>query len=287
MIARAEVGPEARSPVRARWRARIALAAAMSFLVAVGVVIWGESMDAEQLEVSDPTGDEIAAFADTRMFFAHQSVGSNVLGGLAALAPELHVVDAAESVGGVEGIVVHAYVGVNGDPLSKLDDFATMIDGGAADGIDIALLKFCYVDVDAGTDVDAILEAYTSQIAAAQARHPATTFLYATVPLVTDRDLRATVKSWLGRDAGMGPEDNAARQRFNEELRDRVAATGRLFDIAAVEAAMDQSPTTRTREGETFYVLHEAYAADRGHLNDLGARAAAAELVRVVAAARP
>jgi len=269
---------------------RLVAAAIVVASIAIVVVVWERTVRPDPLAVVEPTTAELQPFATTTVFFGHQSVGANVLEGLAALdgvdAAGIRIIESTDAGSVAPGTVAHAYIGVNGAPQSKLDAFVELMDSGMAEAVDFALLKLCYVDIDAHTDVAAVLAAYTDTIAGLQARHPETTFLYATVPLATARDLKATVKSWLGRDAGMGPEDNVARQQFNAALREQFADTGLLFDIAAVESGMDQSASARTHNGADYYVLDDSFAADPGHLNADGARAAAAELVRTIDAAR-
>lgn len=241
-------------------------------------------MSTETLIVSDPDAAEIETVAASRTFFGHQSVGANVLMGIAAVAPGIRMVQTSTPPAPDDaGVLAHAAVGTNGDPQSKLDAFVEIMDGGMAEAVDVAMLKFCYVDVSAATDVDALLDTYIATMEELQAKHPDVRILHATVPLVTDRDLRGLIRAMLGRDEGMGPADNIARHRFNEGLRERLGRFGDLFDIAAVEAAMDQSPTLRRVGDDEFYVLHRSFASDPGHLNEFGARAVAAELIHVIA----
>lgn len=234
-----------------------------------------------------PTSEELATFAGTRIFFGHQSVGSNIIAGTESLFSgneDLTVVETREEVPAEGGFLVHAHVGVNGDPFGKFDDFASIIDGPMGSSVDVALIKLCYVDVTASTDVQAVFEAYTELMTRLEAEHADVTFVYTTVPLTTDRGWKQTVKAWLGRDDQMGPADNVARQQYNELIRERYGDTGRLFDIAAVESTMDDDPTLRSLDGQSYYVLHGGLAADPGHLNDPGSRVAATELIRVIAA---
>ncbi|WP_448258207.1 hypothetical protein [Microbacterium aurum] len=269
-------------------RRRVAVGLIVGTLIVAGVVIGRGMVSGGRLQVTELSSAHLDTAAGARVFFGHQSVGANVISGIGALAATGHgwsVVESSVAPSGDDGALIHAYVGLNGDPQSKLDAFAEVIDGGMGASVDAALLKFCYVDVTAATDVPALLDAYTQTLAQLQARHPDVTFLYATVPLTAARDLKATVKSWLGRDEGMGPEDNIARQQFNSALRDRFGGTGLLFDIAAVEAGIDQGVAPSAQGGNGYYVLHDSFAADPGHLNDAGARAAASEFVRVVASA--
>ncbi|WP_315549292.1 hypothetical protein [Microbacterium aurum] len=269
---------------------RIVAAAIALVVIAAGVVVWRGMMRVEPLSVAEPRRADLRSLANTSVFFGHQSVGANVLHGLAALDGSaeagIRIVESTDARDVAVGTVVHAHMGVNGDPQSKIDAFLEVMDAGMADAVDVALLKFCYVDVTAETDVAAVFAAYTAAIADLQARHPDTTFLYATVPLATARDLKGTIRSWLGRDAGMGPEDNVARQQFNAAVRDRLAGTDLLFDIAAVESGMDQGVSPRSHAGADYYVLDDSFAADPGHLGEAGSRAAAAELVRTIGAVR-
>lgn len=249
-------------------------------------------MGTERLTVEDPSADQLRAVASSRIFFGHQSVGSNVLGGLDALArdlavPELKITETRSASEVVAGTMAHAHVGRNRDPQSKIDEFAAIMNGPMASAVQIALLKLCYIDVTASSDPAAVFDAYASTLDDLSRRHPGVTFLAVTVPLARDPGWKGVVKSWLGKNNDMGPADNVARQTFNQLLRERYAGTGRLFDIAAVEAAMDQAPTRRSRGGTEYYVLHEAFSSDPGHLNALGSRAAAAELVRTLAANLP
>ncbi len=127
----------------------------------------------------------------------------------------------------------------------KFGDFTDGERRSLGDGVDVALLKLCYVDVVAGTDVDAVFAAYSALMDELERKHPSVRFLYTTVPLSTDRGWKSIVKSWIGRDDQMGPADNIARERYNELVRARYGASGRLFDIAAVEATMTEIPTQR------------------------------------------
>ena len=272
---------------------RVWLASVLAVLVAGGAIwLWQgkEPQVVASVEVTEPGADDLTAFAAAKVFFAHQSVGANVISGVeptfeafGQVAPA--VVETRDSLPSGTGVLAHAHVGVNGDPFGKLSDFVSIVDGSLGDQVDVAVLKFCYVDVVADTDVEDVFSAYAATMAELERKHPGVRFVYTTVPLSTDRGWKATVKSWIGRDDQMGPADNLARQRYNQLIRDRYGASGRLFDIAAVEATLTDTPTLRNAEGRDYYVLNAALAADTGHLNDIGARVAASEFIRVVAGA--
>lgn len=269
----------------------VLLGALVTALVTGGVVwFWQEREPAMRaaITVTDPSVAQLRSFRDTRVFFGHMSVGSNVIGGvgqtLAAVGESAPpVVETKESVTVGGGFLAHAQMGVNGEPYGKFADFVAVLDGSLGRQLDVAVFKLCYLDVVANTDVDALFRAYSSMMAGLERKYPSVRFVYTTVPLTTDRGWKATVKSWIGQDDQMGPADNVARQRYNELVRQRFASTGRLFDIAAVESTMSTAPMTRVEGGQTFYVLNGALASDAGHLNDLGSRIAATELIQLVA----
>lgn len=273
-------------------RTKVLILGTLLALIAVGSVVWltQERDSGMTINVAMPPDEELKAFAASRVLFGHQSVGANVIDGVertfvaAGAAGLLTVTETREPVSAEGGFLAHASVGVNGDPYGKLTDFKALLDGPLGSNLDIALLKLCYVDVVAETDVDAVFTAYSSMMADLERSHPSVRFLYTTVPLTTDRGWKSTIKSWIGDDDHMGPADNLARQRYNALVRLRFGSTGRLFDIAAVEATLAQDPTERHSGGQAYYVLNKALASDAGHLNDLGGSLAATELIRVVAA---
>ena len=77
--------------------------------------------------------------------------------------------------------------------------------------------------------------------------------------------------------------DNVVRPKYNELVRKAYGDTGRLVDVAEMEST---TPTgarvSGESDGDPYYALYEGYAADPGHLNDLGARVVAAGLLDVI-----
>ena len=275
-------------------RPRLTWLLVVTALVLVSAAVWStrERSPVVSGVIVEPSEAELSTFATSRIFFGHQSVGANVITGVEATyassgnATRLTVTETREPPLGTSGFLAHSPVGANGDPYRKMTDFAAILDGPAGSRVEVALLKLCYIDVVAGTDVDALFAAYAAMLADLERRHPDVRFLAATVPLTTDRTWKSTVKSWLGDDDRTGPAHNVARARYNELVRARFSATGDLYDIAAVEATLAQSPMERRSGSATYHVLNQELAADSGHLNELGARLAAAELIRVVGARR-
>lgn len=228
-----------------------------------------------------------AALAATRIYFGHQSVGGNVMDGVRAIAdarPELglRVLEAAPADSG--GAIVHGLVGRNGDPALKTDDFARNVAAGAAGPVRVALHKYCYADIIDTTDVEPVLRHYRETMARLEAEHPDVAFVHVTAPLVrVQSGPRATLKKLLGQAPGRYAS-NFKREEFNEALRREYGASGRLFDLAAVESTRpDGSRETITLGGRTAYALFPGYTDDGSHLNAEGRRRAAEALLALLA----
>ena len=117
---------------------------------------------------------ELERLAQRRVFFGHQSVGANVLEGIAELA-----VRAAVPVRVADGFLAE-----NGKPLLKLESFEHAL-AQQSTPVEIALMKFCYVDFSADTDAPALFARYKASIERLRARYPGTVFVHVTAPLTT------------------------------------------------------------------------------------------------------
>jgi hypothetical protein len=239
-----------------------------------------------------PTDDrlkrDLEAVARLRVLFGHQSVGANVLEGVARLSASAGVPVRVSEVAGGAGAVpspglAHLYVGVNGDPRSKMAAFDRALPAGA--GFDVALLKFCYVDIDASTDVPRLFADYQSTLRAVQARNPGTVVVHVTAPLRSGQGaLRSALKRLLGRGQGV-VADNERREQFNALLREAYQGRAPIFDLALAEATRpDGTRETAARDGRAVPMLVPAYTDDGAHLNASGQDRAARELLRVLAA---
>lgn len=215
------------------------------------------------------TDAQLSAAARASVLFGHQSVGANILDGVSSLydnrgltAPRIMEWPGTTS----GGYVTHVYVGENGNPRGKISHFAEAVR--AAGPLQVALMKLCYVDIVADTNVDDVFDRYRTTMAALAQERPDITFLYTTVPLT------------VGASA-----DNAARQRYNAKIRAEFGSTGRLFDVAAVESTRADGSRTTAGSG-SYLTLNPDYASDGdGHLNGTGSRRAAAALFRTIATA--
>jgi hypothetical protein len=207
-----------------------------------------------------------------RVVFGHQSVGANILNGIERLAARDDIkIDIHEqrTIPAAQGIS-HFYIGTIGNPFSKIDDFAAAIDAGAAQGADVALMKLCYVDFNTATDSRQVAKAYITSLESLAQRHPDTSFVAVTAPLMA---VQTGPKAWIKRLLGKQPngaEDNVRRAEFNTLLREKYLASGRLFDLAGVETESIDKPCRADVNGQTVEALCPELTNDGGHLNERG-----------------
>ncbi len=238
----------------------------------------------QRSSLADVPDSAWTALAAKRIYFGHQSVGANIMEGVAdllAAEPRLGlrvVTDAAALETG--GAFLHGPVGRNEDPASKTDDFAARMGGPLQGKVDIAFHKYCYVDVKATSDVPTLFERYREGMATLAAAHPGVVFVHVTAPLVTvPAGGGNPVKRLLGRPSGRAADD-LARERFNELMRTTYAGREPVFDLAAVESTRpDGGREVLDVGGSRAYALVPAYASDGSHLNEAGRRRVAEELL--------
>jgi hypothetical protein len=235
-----------------------------------------------------PTPDQWRALASRTVLFGHQSVGRNVLDGVRELAaeadaPGFRVVSGTEGAG-VDGPALFEFaVGENGDPRSKAEDFAAVVSRSLPGEGGIALYKHCYLDVGPGTDVEEMFRAYSENARALQRRHPGLRLVHVTIPLTTVESApEHLARRLLGRSTRR--DLNAKRNRFNRLLRETYEGREPVFDLARVESTRaDGSRSYLVAGSDTVYTLAPEWTEDGGHLNREGSRAAAAELLTLLA----
>lgn len=235
----------------------------------------------------DLTGVKAAKWnhlAGRGIFFGHQSVGGNIMEGvedLVASEPMVRlkpvVVETPEEI--TRGGFAHARVGKNRTPQSKMSEFARFVRN-AADQIDIAFLKLCYVDITRKTDVKALFETYRATMDQLRQQFPQVTFVHLTVPLRVRTDTwRTSIKTLLGRPA-WEHADNVRRNEYNHLLTTHYKDREPVFDVALYEAmAGDGSLDTFKEQGSRYLALQPGYSYDGGHLNEAGRRWVAGHLL--------
>ncbi len=219
-----------------------------------------------------------------RIFFGHQSVGENILDGVRDLLREhpdigLAVVQLPTPPRIPGPQFSHAYIGKNGDPASKTDEFVRLLSPGGLDA-DIAFHKYCFVDVVAGTDVKAVFAHYKEQMRKLHEARPGLTLVHVTVPLTT---IKLGPRDLLNKVLGRQPSEytgDILRNEFNDLVRAEYGGKEPLFDLAAIESTLpDGRRESFSFKGRTYFALAPEYASDGAHLNEQGRRIVAERLL--------
>lgn len=267
------------------------LFAALTLAACNGSTATVEHSMSERIALNEISDAEWDALASRRIFFGHQSVGRDIVDGMRRVLDAnpyigLRVVTADHPSLVAGPAFIEARIGRNREPASKTQAFEAVLDAGfGAEPGAIALYKYCYVDVLADTDPDALFAAYARSIDDIRARHPALTIVHVTMPLqVADDGIVERLKTATG--APTQTRLNHARGRYNALLREHYGARDPIFDLAAIESTRPDGSRAYTRyRGEAAYMLAPEYTYDGGHLNEAAqdhvARALLAFLARL------
>jgi hypothetical protein len=222
-----------------------------------------------------------------RWFFAHASVGANLVDGLTTLhalnpgfyqiytngAPDTDpYISSYPTPANTTNGVFYEYMRGNYGWKAKVDSFRTYVTNGwRFPKVNIAINKFCWIDQTAD------LAYYLSSMTNLEAAFPETLFVYVTMPLNTATNIGA------GYD---GLSYLYQRNLFNDGLRDWVRANNRvLYDIADIESHDPSGvPCVFTYNGRVCQAQYPGYSADGGHLNAVG-KALAAQGIYALAGA--
>lgn len=262
----------------------------MPLLAAVALACGGGAEGGEVVGVMDATpitsitNDQWEALAARPIFFGHQSVGRDMMHGVARVLdahPEipLRVVsaDGPEDVGGTA--FIDARIGRNRAPESKSAAFLEWVRAiGDRPGA-LAMYKFCYVDVNADTDPARLFADYQATIEEARRRHPGLLIVHMTLPLHTaDEGMGERIRTVLGFPTQT--RLNAIRNRYNELLLQTYGGRDPVFDLALLESTRSDGSRAFTRyRGENVYMLAPEWTYDGGHLNDSAKYRAAERLL--------
>jgi hypothetical protein len=237
-------------------------------------------------EVDATTRAELEHVSQRRIFFAHQSVGENLIEGITQLSTmagvPVHMVETPTVNGVPPATFGHTFIARNGEPLLKLQNFEQAM-GSQPSGIDIALVKLCFVDVKANTDAKVLFENYRATISRLQAKNPGTTFVHVTLPLTSEQSgAKEFLKHLLGRGSSA---QNARREEYNSLLRKTYQGREPIFDLARAEStAPDGTEVTVKWNGIAVPAMDPGYTNDGGHLNSVGKLRAARKFISVLAA---
>jgi hypothetical protein len=208
----------------------------------------------------------VDSVAKLKIFFAHASVGGNILDGMFYLnqsSSSKYPLSQISSGGSPPATTVNGtiYQYSRGNPpwTTKISDFQINVNDGWHDSkVDIVMYKFCYID----PDVD--FKTYVDSLTSLEAKYPGTKFVYWTIPLMT-----------------AGDSDQVLRAKFNRKLRDWISVQKNkiLFDIADIETwNPNNEQQTFTSGGTIFEKMFSGYSSDGGHLNSVGMQRGAISL---------
>jgi hypothetical protein len=224
-----------------------------------------------------------------RIFFGHQSVGDNILAGIKELHPHAadHIVDIKDSPRSryPEAGLLHARVGSNRNPKSKIDEFRKIIEAEFDGDLDVAFIKLCYVDFNSETDVNDLFAYYKSQMDFLKSRYPDITFVHVTAPLTVNNE---TLKTRIKKLTGIGEiweyQGNIKRNLYNRLLLDEYKGKEPVFDIAEVESTRSAGERESfSFNGQNYFSLVKDLSSDGGHLNDDGSKRVASSLLSLMA----
>src|SRR5947207_3412782 len=150
---------------------RWAIAPLTAFLLCSLIACSGNKATVRDVQLQS----DLETLCHLRVFFGHQSVGRNVLDGVTRISKEtastVRVIPT--SVADAEGAwLAESPIGENGDPLGKCDAFRAGLER-LRGNVDVALMKFCYVDFESQLSPDEIFQRYSQTIRNLKTRYPA------------------------------------------------------------------------------------------------------------------
>jgi len=180
---------------------------------------------------------------------------------------------------------LHNAIGENQDPFSKIDDFQNNIDNKFGTKPDIAFFKFCFVDFDPRTDIDAVFSHYKNTMATLKKNYPNITFIHITVPLTCYapgpsgwvKRSKDIIKKIIGKQ---NLYDFSSANIYNQKLREEYSGKEPLFDLALFESTYpDGTRALYQKDNKTLFELVQDYTNDGGHLNEQGRKFIAEQLL--------
>lgn len=231
--------------------------------------------------IPQPTLEKLS---QKKIYFAHHSVGENILQGVDELLKEnpnikLNIVASNNAQKNIAApALVHDSAGKNFYPYSKLESFKEKIENGYGQTANIAFFKFCFVDFNPKTDIDALFQSYKITLDTLKEEYPDTTFVVITVPLTCyapglsglEKRIKDLSKKIIGK---INIYDHSSANRFNELLIKEYQGKLPIFDLARFESTRpDGSRIGYQKDGIQYFELAKEYTTDGGHLNEKGRR---------------
>jgi hypothetical protein len=228
------------------------------------------------MDLSQISDEGLKELSRKRILFGHKSVGRNIINGIRKLQrvnPKFALINLVEYHADHDIHTPGLYYinnGQNGLPKSKCDNFYSIIKNNCLGSkIDIAFFKFCYVDIQKDSKVDALFEYYYNKMIHLEEKFPELILVHITCPLRAHAfGLKSKFKSFFIPDMA-----NIKRNQYNNLLLNGSFKDMNFFDLAKIESTLpDNSRETFDYNGREYYALAKMYTDDGGHLNELGQR---------------
>jgi len=224
--------------------------------------------------------------SNKRIFFGHQSVGNNIIDGLSYLSLEaltLPIVESRLPTNKERPCLYHCRIGQNQEPLSKIEDFVTLMDSGYGNAVEIACFKFCYIDIDRNTNVELLFANYKSAVDSLLSKYKNTRIMHITVPLRTvEPNTMLFLKKLLGKKS-IAIADNRNRNFFNYLVKETYNGKQPIFDLAKAESTFPSGRRCKNSvNGDLVYSLVPQYTYDGGHLNKQGQQTMAQHFINSI-----
>lgn len=210
-----------------------------------------------------------------RIYFGHRSVGDNIIQGIEKwekkTGVKLNIIETTDFNSVNDASLVHFKIGSNSDPVSKIDDFVSLVEQIPKEGNPIAFFKLCYVDVTGCTVAGPLFYYFKEKMNFLKETYPYIRFMVSTVPLMgRQRGIKAIAKKMLGRQPA-GVVGNVRRSEFNDRLTKEFRGVLPVFDLGGIESTRpDGSLQTYKFNGGQYPCMYRPYTYDLGHLTDFG-----------------
>ncbi|MBN2009297.1 hypothetical protein JW960_08115 [candidate division KSB1 bacterium] len=248
-----------------------------------------ERSKSDSIKIDNLTNDQWENFKKKKIYFGHQSVGQNIIDGMLTIRNNAYVTGFnIEKLSNKNQLnrnaLFHQFIGENYDPYSKINAFKNVINTKIGETVDIAFFKFCYVDIDANTNIQKLFEFYTTFMDTLINEYPNVTFIHTTIPLVSlKRNIKDWIKIIIGKNTIKNAEANIRRNEFNEMLRNKYDNKVPIFDIAKFESTLPNGQRVFFINNEIEYEsMAPIYSNDGGHLNQLGRKVVANALLTLL-----
>jgi len=256
---------------------------AVLWMMFLGIILGCEKEKPMVFQLDSELKTALENVKRVRIFFGHQSVGSNILSGIKEIenqsgGAKINFIEKGKGNIPADGFFAHGKIGKNESPESKCEAVKNILRSGLGNHVDVVLFKFCFIDIRRKDDEKAILGAYKDTLAMLRSEFPGVKFIPITVPLtVNEKSWKYMIKKILKMETEK--DHNNKRNEFNRLLKETFKGEA-IFDLAEIESRRENGSREEFKLGEnTYYSLVPEYSSDGSHLNDYGSKMVGKELI--------